>query len=53
MENQESRNTDMQTIFNELSEKNKEIVIFIAKGIKVAQEVTERYNDHDKDGIRR
>ena len=34
------RKTDMQTIFAELSEKNKDIVILIAKSVKVAQEAT-------------
>jgi len=38
----ESRNTDMQAIFNELSEKNKDIVILIARSVKVAQELTEQ-----------
>lgn len=37
-----SRNTDMQAIFSELSEKNKDIVILIAKSVKVAQEVEEQ-----------
>lgn len=37
-----SRNTDMQAIFSELSEKNKDIVILIAKSVKVAQEVAEQ-----------
>lgn len=32
------RNTDMQAIFSELSETNKDIIILIAKSIKVAQE---------------
>ena len=36
----ENRNTDMQAIFSELSEKNKDIVILIAKSVKVAQEAT-------------
>ncbi len=35
-----SKNTDMQAIFSELSERNKDIVILIAKSVKVAQEVT-------------
>lgn len=34
-----SRNTDMQAIFSELSEQNKDIVILIARSVKVAQEV--------------
>lgn len=38
----ESRNTDMQAIFSELSEKNKDIVILIAKSMKLAQEVAEQ-----------
>lgn len=33
-----SRNTDMQSIFNELSEENKDIMILIARSMKVAQE---------------
>lgn len=33
-----SRETDMQAVFNELSDKNKDIVILIAKSVKVAQE---------------
>ena len=37
-----SRNTDMQAIFSELSEKNKDIIILIAKSVKVAQEVEEQ-----------
>ena len=37
-----SRNADMQAIFSELSEKNKDIVILIAKSVKVAQEVAEQ-----------
>ena len=36
----ENRNTDMQAIFSELSEKSKDIVILIAKSVKVAQEAT-------------
>lgn len=38
----ESRNTDMQAIFNELSEKNKDIIILIARSVKVAQEAAEQ-----------
>ena len=37
-----SRNTEMQAIFNELSETNKDIIILIAKSVKVAQEVAEQ-----------
>ena len=37
-----SKNTDMQTLFNELLEKNKDIVILIAKSMKVAQEEFEQ-----------
>ncbi len=36
-----SKSTDMQAVFNELSEKNKDIVMLVAKGIKIAQEVSE------------
>ena len=38
----ESRSTDMQAIFSELSEKNKDIVILIAKSVKIAQETSEK-----------
>lgn len=37
-----SRNTDMQAIFSELSERNQDILILIAKSVKVAQEVAEQ-----------
>lgn len=37
-----SRNADMQAIFSELSDKNKDIVILIAKSVKVAQEEAEQ-----------
>lgn len=37
-----NRNTDMQVIFDELSEKNKDIIILVAKSIKVAQEESEK-----------
>lgn len=33
----ESKRTDMQAIFSQLTEKNKEILIMIAKGMKVSQ----------------
>ena len=33
-----SKNTDMEILFNKLSEKNKDIVILVAKSIKVAQD---------------
>lgn len=32
-----SRSADMQAIFSELTEKNKDILILIAKSVKVAQ----------------
>lgn len=37
-----SRSTDMQAIFSRLSEKNKDIVILVAKSVKVAQDTTEQ-----------
>ncbi len=46
-----SKNIDMQTIFSKLSEKNKDIVILIAKSIEVAQKVTEqsyKFQSHAK-----
>lgn len=33
-----SKNADMQAIFSDLSERNKDILILVAKSIKVAQE---------------
>ena len=32
------RSIEMQAIFSNLSEKNKDIIILLAKGIKIAQE---------------
>ncbi len=40
-----NRNTDMRIIFDKLSEKNKDIIILIAKSMKVAQEVTDQSRD--------
>lgn len=37
-----SRNTDMQAIFSKLSERNKDIVILVAKSVKVAQDTIEQ-----------
>lgn len=36
-----SKKTDMQAIFNKLSEKNKDILILVAKSMKIAQETSE------------
>lgn len=38
----ESRKDSMQDIFNKLSEKNKDIIILIAKSIKAAQDEWKR-----------
>lgn len=38
----EGKNMSMQDIFSKLSEQNKDIVILIARSIKVAQEVAEQ-----------
>lgn len=40
----ESRNADMQAIFSELSDQNKDIVILIARSMKIAQEVAEQHS---------
>lgn len=40
-----NKSTDMQAIFSELSEKNKDIMILIAQSIKVTQEVMEQSNN--------
>lgn len=37
-----SKRADMQAIFNKLSEKNKDILILLARSMKVAQETTEQ-----------
>lgn len=37
-----SKKTDMQAIFSKLSEKNKDILILIAKSMKVAQETSDQ-----------
>lgn len=44
----ESKRTDMQGIFSKLSEKNKDILILLAKGMKVAQEATEQSCQREK-----
>lgn len=36
------RNADMQAIFSKLSERNKDIIILVAKSVKVAQDTTEQ-----------
>lgn len=41
----ESKNTTMQAIFSELSERNKDIMILVAKSVKVAQE-TDNHSCH-------
>lgn len=41
----ESKNTIMQAIFSELSERNKDIMILVAKSVKIAQE-TDNYSHH-------
>lgn len=38
----ESKNTDMQSIFNELSEKNKDLMMLLAKSVKYAQQAAEK-----------
>lgn len=37
-----SKNDEMEEVFNKLSEANKDIIILMAKSVKVAQEVTEQ-----------
>ena len=37
-----NRKNDMQKIFAELSEKNKDILLLVAKGMKAAQEGTKK-----------
>lgn len=39
------KNEDMEMIFNKLSERNKDIIILIAKGMKVAQDSAEQPRD--------
>ena len=39
----ESKRADMMTFFSQLSERNKDVVILVAKSVKVAQEVTVQY----------
>lgn len=46
-----NRNADMQAVFNQLSEKNKDIVILVAKGIKIAQEESEKIKKSPKQTI--
>lgn len=43
----------MQAIFNKLSEKNKDIIILVAKSVKVAQDTTERpHKPPDKSSVK-
>lgn len=44
---EKNRNCSMQAIFNELSEKNKDIVILLAKSIKVAQSIEKPFLNND------
>ena len=37
-----SKKADMQAIFSKLSEKNKDILILLAKGMRMAQDASER-----------
>lgn len=46
------KNNDMQNIFNALSEKNKDIVILVAKSVKVAQESTSELYESQKQQMR-
>ena len=39
------KNEDMEMIFNKLSERNKDIIILIAKGMKVEQDSAEQPRD--------
>lgn len=36
-----SEKADMETIFNQLSDQNKDILILVAKGMKLAQETAD------------
>lgn len=44
-----SKKTDMQLIFSKLSEKNKDILILVAKSMKIAQETSEPPCERTKD----
>ena len=44
----ESKDTIMQAIFSELSERNKDIMILVAKSVKVAQETDSRSCHHNR-----
>ncbi len=37
-----SKSTDMQAIFSELSESNKDIIILLAKGMRIAEHTTKK-----------
>lgn len=43
-----NRKNDMHIIFAELSEKNKDIMILVAKGMKAAQESTKKLYSQPK-----
>ncbi len=46
-----NRKADMQAVFAELSEENKDIMILIAKGMKAAQEAAEELYTQKKSTI--
>lgn len=46
------KNAEMQAIFQELSEKNKDLVILVAKSIKVAQDAAEAPEKATKTGMK-
>ncbi len=40
----DSKNIEMQNIFNELSERNKDVMLLIAKSVNIAQENPKKQN---------
>lgn len=47
-----SNNADMQDIFCKLSDRNKDIIILIAKGMKLAQEEQEQVCKKEKQEVK-
>lgn len=45
-----SRNTEMHAIFSKLTEKNKDIMILVARSVKVAQDTAEPPHKPPKKG---
>lgn len=46
-----NRTSDMQILFNQLSEKNKDIILLVAKSVKVAQDIMKENQKPPKQSV--